>query len=85
MQTTTRVSPRPLTDAERARIERAHQRIAVAEQRARERVARAVAERDKAIVDATRAGASRTDIARALGLSRQAIHDAIKRAGPDVR
>jgi DNA-binding NarL/FixJ family response regulator len=79
MQTTARVSPRPLTDAERARIERAHNRIAVAEQQARDRVRRAVAERDKAIAQAVRAGAKQTDIAEALGLSRQAIHDAVKR------
>lgn len=76
---TTGISPRPLTDTERARIERAHHRISLAEQQARERVRRAVAERDKAIAQAVRAGARQTDIAKALGLSRQAIHDALKR------
>ncbi len=77
----TRVSPRPLTDDERARIERAQNRIPEAEEMAREIVRRAVAERDAEIAEAVKAGASQTDIADVLGITRQAVYNAIKRTG----
>ena len=70
---------RPLTDAERARIERAQGRIPEAQGIAREIVRRAVAERDAEIAAAVRSGASQTEIAAALGMTRQAIHQAVKR------
>lgn len=73
--------PRPLTDAERARIGRAQSRIPEAEKMGREIVRRAVAERDTEIADAVRAGASQTDIAAALGMTRQAVYNVVKRAG----
>jgi DNA invertase Pin-like site-specific DNA recombinase len=72
--------PRPLTDAERARIERAQERIPEAEETGRELVRRAVAERDAEIVAAVNAGASKQDIATALGITRQAVYNAVKRA-----
>jgi DNA-binding NarL/FixJ family response regulator len=72
--------PRPLADAERARIERAQQRIAKAESTARELVREAIAERDAEIAAAVKAGASQTDIAATLDITRQAIHNALKRA-----
>lgn len=72
--------PRPLTDAERAKILRAHQKIADAEESAREIVRRAIAKRDAEIAAAVKAGASQTEVARALGLRRQSIHNALKRA-----
>lgn len=75
-----RTIPRPLTDAERARIERAQAGIPKAEGIAREVVRRAVAERDAEIAAAVQAGASQTDIAHALGITRQAVYQAIKRA-----
>jgi DNA-binding NarL/FixJ family response regulator len=78
--TSSAISPRPLTDAERATIQRAHSRIPEAEEMARELVRRAVAERDAEITAAVRAGASQTDIAEAIGVSRQAIYNAIKRS-----
>lgn len=74
------ISPRPLTDAERDRIERAQTRIPEAEEAARELVRRAVAKRDQAIAAAVKAGASQTDIAAALGLTRQTVYNAVKRA-----
>jgi biotin operon repressor len=43
-------------------------------------VRHAVAERDAEIAEAVQAGASQTDIARVLGLTRQAIYTAIQRA-----
>jgi len=73
------ISPRPLTDAERGRIRRAHDRIPEAEAMARELVRRAVAERDAEIAVAVRAGAKQTDIAAELGISRQAVYDAVQR------
>ena len=73
------ISPRPLTDGERARINRAQDRIAAAESSAREIVRQAVAARDEEIVAAVKAGASQTDVAAALGLTRQAVRNAIKR------
>jgi transcriptional regulator len=76
------ISPRPLTDAERRRIERAHQQIGVIERQARERVQQAMARRDKLITDAVNAGARKSDIARALGLTRQAVYDALERHDP---
>ncbi len=71
---------RPLTDAERARIERAQAGIPEAEGMARELVRRAVAERDAEIEAAVTAGASQTDIAQALGITRQAVYNAVKRS-----
>jgi DNA-binding CsgD family transcriptional regulator len=71
---------RPLTDAERARIERAHHRIAEAEEEARDKVRQAIADRDREIAAAVRAGARQTDIARALGISRQTVRIAVRRA-----
>lgn len=47
---------------------------------AREVIKRAVAERDAEIAAAVKAGASQTDIAAALHLTRQAIHNAVKRS-----
>jgi len=73
------ISPRPLTDAERDRILRAQARIPEAEELARELVRRAVTERDAEIAAAVEAGASQTDIAATLGISRQAIYNAVKR------
>lgn len=70
------ISPRPLTDAERRRILRAHRRIPPAE----ETVRRLYAARDREIRDATDAGASPSDIAEALGMTRQSVYDARKRA-----
>lgn len=75
----TPISPRPLTNPERARIERAQARIPDAEEMARELVRRAVAERDAEIAAAVKAGARQTDIAEALGMSRQSIYNAVKR------
>jgi DNA-binding NarL/FixJ family response regulator len=75
----TAISPRPLTDAERARIRSKHDRIRGTEQRAREMIRDAVADRDAEIADAVRAGASQTDIATELDMSRQGISDAVKR------
>lgn len=72
--------PRPLTQSERARIERAQNRIAEAETAARDLVRRAILERDEEIAAAVRAGASQTDVADVLGMSRQAIYNAVKRA-----
>ena len=72
--------PRPLTDSERARIEQAQNRIGEAEASARELVRTAVLERDVQIAAAVRAGASQTDIASALGISRQAVYNAVRRA-----
>ncbi|HTP20860.1 MAG TPA: helix-turn-helix domain-containing protein [Solirubrobacteraceae bacterium] len=46
---------------------------------ARELVRRAVAERDAEIAVAVRAGAKQTDIAAELGISRQAVYDAVQR------
>lgn len=80
MRASAPISPRPLTDGERARIERAQSRIPDVEQTARELVRRAIADRDTEILAAVEAGASQSDIARLLGMSRQAIYDAIKRA-----
>jgi DNA-binding NarL/FixJ family response regulator len=77
------ISPRPLTDAERARIQRAQSRIPEAEEMARELVRRAIAERDAEIAAAIKAGATQTDIAAALDLTRQAIHNAVKRAADE--
>jgi DNA-binding NarL/FixJ family response regulator len=77
---TSDMSPRPLTSAERARIQRAQARIPEAEEMARELVRRAVAERDAEIAAAVRAGASQTDIARALGVTRMTVYNAVKRA-----
>ena len=77
---TTAISPRPLTSAETARIQRAHDAIAQAEEAARQLVRRAVAERDAKIAAAVRAGASQTDIARLLDISRQAVYNAVKRS-----
>jgi DNA-binding NarL/FixJ family response regulator len=71
---------RPLTDAERDRILRAHQRIFDAEEMARELVRRAYEDRDAEIVAAVQAGASQTNIAAALEISRQAVHTAMRRA-----
>ena len=48
---------------------------------AREIVRRAVAERDAEIAAAVKAGASQTDIADALGITRQAVYNAIRRLG----
>jgi DNA-binding NarL/FixJ family response regulator len=75
-----RISPRPLTDAERARRAKAQRRVAQTAERAREQVRRALADRDSEIAAAVRAGASQTDIARALGITRQAVHVAVRRA-----
>lgn len=74
------ISPRPLTDAERARIERAQRHIAEVEEQAREQVRQAVAERDAEIAAAVKAGASQTEIAQALGITRQAVYNAVRRA-----
>lgn len=46
----------------------------------RELVAKAVAERDTEIAAAVSAGASQTDIAAALGITRQAVYNAVKRS-----
>ena len=73
------ISPRPLTDAERARIEWAQRRIPVAEDVARQLVRRAVAQRDAEIAAAVRAGADQADIALVLGTTPEAIHDAVER------
>jgi MoxR-like ATPase len=71
---------RPLTDAERDRILRAHRRIFDAEEMARELVRRAYEDRDAEIVAAVKAGASQTHVAATLDISRQAVHTAIRRA-----
>jgi DNA-binding NarL/FixJ family response regulator len=70
---------RPLTDTERDRILRAHRRILDAEEMARELVRRAYEDRDAEIAAAVQAGASQTNIAAALEISRQAVHTAIRR------
>ncbi|MGN6870297.1 MAG: hypothetical protein ACTHMY_18055 [Solirubrobacteraceae bacterium] len=74
------ISPRPLTNAERARIERAQRRIPEAEEAARELVRSAVADRDAEIAKAVKNGAAQTDIADALGMTRQAIYNAVRRS-----
>lgn len=47
---------------------------------AREAISAAVAERDRQIAGAVRHGANPADIARLLGLTRQAVYAAVKRA-----
>ena len=74
------ISPRPLSSAERLRIERAQAQIREAQEEARALVRDAIAKRDAEIAAAVRAGAYQSEIARLLSVSRQAVYDAVKRA-----
>jgi Homeodomain-like domain len=72
--------PRPLSSTERQRLERAQADVQRAERDARERVRKARAKRDREILRAVENGAAIADIARLLGLSRQAVYIALERA-----
>jgi hypothetical protein len=74
---------RPLTDRELARLEHEREHIIAAEQRARKIVRDAIVHRDRVIAEVVRGGASQTGCADALGITRQAIHNAIRRAAGD--
>jgi DNA-binding NarL/FixJ family response regulator len=76
---TSGISPRPLTDAEWTRIERARTHVQNIEQTARQLVRQAWAEYDAEIAETVRAGASQTEIAERLGIKRQAVHLSVKR------
>jgi len=70
------VSPRRLTGQEEAEL------VAVAQQlrESQARCAELARERDGLILDVSQAGARIADIAAVLGLSRNAVYDAITRA-----
>jgi DNA-binding NarL/FixJ family response regulator len=71
---------RPLTSSESARIRKAQLRIDRASSEAKQQVEQAVALRDAEIARAVDAGAQISDIARALGLTRQGVYVALARA-----
>jgi hypothetical protein len=74
---------RSLTDRELARLARERERVIAAEQYARKIVREAIVHRDRAIAEIVSGGASQTGCADALGITRQAIHNAIRRAAGD--
>jgi hypothetical protein len=71
---------RRITPDEEGRIREAQRRLAEAERQAQERVQRALAMRDAEILRACEQGASQASIGRVLGITRQAVALAVRRA-----
>lgn len=73
------VSPRRLTRADEAALLRAAKRLSGAESLVSERMR----ERDRLIAEMVQTGARVADVADVLNITRNAIYDAIKRAGDE--
>jgi hypothetical protein len=69
-----------LSEPERRKLQRAQADVERVQRDAAERVRKARARRDATIAEAVGNGASITDIARTLGLTREAIYSALRRA-----
>ena len=76
MTTSRDVSPRRLTGKEEGELVAVAERLADADAHAAE----LLRERDRLILDVTQAGARVSDVANVLGISRNAVYDAITRA-----